>query len=383
MEIGSYTIFLEYKKKYNENEVLLHLNIIALVISVFFVLILLFYSNYLHSLLFDNSGDKIVYIYSIICIIPFQFFYLNYAYIFLSREDIYTYNLMTIIKTIIGSLGAIFLLLIFDLGLWSVIVSNIFGVFIGLITGIIVLYKDNPNYKFTFKININLIKDFFNYSYNLYLSGLISHLNIYFIKTFLSVSLSSSKVAFFGMAQDRVTLLDKFPAALNTVLFPRISSSTHLESVNNVLFSFRILCIILIFISVLLLFFIEPIILILYGKEFFPVVSVIFLLIPGILFNACTSVFTNYFMGSGKVKIVMKLSFIPLIIQIILGLIMIDKITIHIAAIIFSFSLVIFSIFQIYFFIKLTKSRINTLLFTKNDFYYLYNFLKSKVLIKN
>ena len=85
---------------------------------------------------------------------------------------------MIIIKAIIGSGGACLLLLVFDFGLWSILMANVFSVLISFMFGRWRFNKTNINSKRNFKLNTDLLIDFFNYSYKLYICGIISYLNI-------------------------------------------------------------------------------------------------------------------------------------------------------------------------------------------------------------
>lgn len=366
------------KKKYTENETLYHLNIVAAISAIFIIAFIFFFDNYINQLLFNDTTNNLTLIYAILPIIPLNFFFLNYSYLLISREDIKYYNIMIIIKAIIGSGGACVLLLIFDLGLWSVIMASNFSVLIALIFGVWRFNKTNLDSKIIFKLNTDLLKDFFNYSYKLYFSGLIGYLNNYSMKLILSILLSPSKVAFFSLAQERANLLNKIPDAVNLLLYPRVSSSGEEESSLKTVKAFRILLILSFFSSILLAVFIYPLVLLMYGEAYIPMVIPFIIVLPGILVHGTSSVFISYFNGIGRSDLTMKLSFFPLISQLILGIILINYFGIIGAAFSFTLAMFFFGFLKIFFFIKTSKISLEEHIPVSSDYIYIINFLKQK-----
>ena len=287
---------------------------------------------------------------------------------------------MIIIKAIIGSGGACVLLLIFDLGLWSVIMASNFSVLIALIFGVWRFNKKNLDSKIIFKLNKDLLKDFFNYSYKLYVSGLMGYLNNYSMKLILSIFLSPSKVAFFSLAQERANLLSKIPDAVNLLLYPRVSSSEEEESSLKTVKAFRILLILSFFSSILLAIFIYPLVLLMYGKAYIPMVIPFIIVLPGILVHGTSSVFVSYFNGIGRSDLTMKLSVFPLISQLIFGIIFINYFGIIGAAFSFTLAMFFFGFLKIFFFIKTSKISLKEHIPVSSDYIYIFNFFKLKVI---
>ena len=367
------------KKKYIENEILYHLNIIAILTGFLILSLIFIFKDYIIFLLFNGSSNNLTFIYAILPIIPLNFLFLNYSYLLISREDVKNYNIMIIIKAIVGSGGACLLLLIFDFGLWSVLVCSVFSVLIALIFGIWRFNQTNTNSKIIFKLNKNLLKDFFKYSYKLYVGGIINYLNIFLMRSMLSVYLSPAKVAFFSLAQDRASLLDKIPSAVNVLLYPRVSNSNELESSNSTIKAFRLLLILSTFSAIILAVFIYPLVLLMYGEAYLPIVMPLIIILPGVLVNGTASVFTSYFTGIGRSDLIMKLSIFPLILQIILGFILITKFDIFGAAISFTIAMIVFGIIQIYYFLNITNMSYKTLIPKREDSQYIINFIKLKL----
>lgn len=370
------------KKKYSENEILYHLNLVALVTGLLITTILLLFTNTLNQFLFDGDPGKIILILAILPIIILNFLEINYTYLLISREDVKTYNNMVIIKAVISSGGASLLLLLFNYGIWSVIATSVLSTLVSLIYGSHIFNKKIIKTELTNKINKQLLKDFFNYSYKIYIGGLISFFNVYLMKSFLSVMLNSSKVAFFSIAQDRASLLEKIPSAVNVLLYPKVSNSSLEDSSNITSRAFRIILILCFYSSVIASFFVKPIILILYGEAYLPVVVPLLLIIPGIIFSGTSSVFSSYFTGIGRADIVMKLSIFPLILQLSLGFILIINFDLIGAALTFTFSMILYGIIQALIFTKISKNSFKDLTPSYEDYLYIFTFFKLKILNK-
>jgi len=367
------------KNKYSQNEILYHLNFVALVTGLLITTIMLIFINPLNNLLFNGDSDKIILLLAILPHIILNFLNLNYTYLLIAIEDVKTYNKMVVIKAIISSGGASVLLLLFNCGIWSVIVTSVLAVLVSLIYGSYIFNKKIVKTNLNYKLNKQLLNDFFNYSHKLYIAGLISFLNNYIMTSILSVMLNSSKVAFFNIAKNRATLLEKIPSAVNVLLYPRVSNSSFEDSSNVSSRAFRIILILCFCSSIIASFLVKPAILIMYGEPYLPVVLPLLLIIPGVIFNGSTSVFTSYFTGIGRADIVMKLSIFPLIIQLILGFILINNLGVIGAALTFTFSMIVFGLIQIYYFVKISGNSFKVLIPTREDFVYLRNFIKSKL----
>ena len=373
------SVFFLGKKKYTESEVVYNINIIAIITSLFIVLLIFMFKSYLVSLLFNESKDNVIFIYAVLPLIPLNFMYLNYSYLLISREDIKAYNFMTILKALIGSGGASILILIFNFGLWSVLTSNIIAVLIGFLYGRWKFNKKSKKRIFISNLNIPLIKEFFNYSYKLYLGGIVSHLNSFLMTSLLSVYLAPAKVAFYSTAQGRASLLDKLPVAINTLLYPRISNSEKHDAIETTIKAFKIISIFSIFSVFLVAMFIKPIVIILYGKQYLPIIAPFLIILPGVSINGIASVFASYFTGIGRSDLIMKLSVFPLLLQILLGYLLITKFDILGAAMSYTVSMIIFGIIQMYYFVKITGNSFKELIPVSQDYLYIYNFCVSNL----
>tara|TARA_B110000003_G_C16357710_1_gene421409 strand:+ start:17 stop:628 length:612 start_codon:yes stop_codon:yes gene_type:complete len=199
------------------------------------------------------------------------------------------------------------------------------------------------------------------------------------MKSVLSVYLSPAKVAFYSLAQDRATLLDKLPNAVNVLLYPRVSNSNDLESSTSTTRAFRILLILSTFSALILATFIYPLVLVMYGETYIPMVIPLIIILPGIITNGTTSVFTSYFTGTGRSDLIMKLSIFPFILQIFLGIIFIQRYNIFGAAFSFTIAMTFYGAIQIHYFVKISGNSYKALIPTEEDFQYIIKFIKLKI----
>jgi O-antigen/teichoic acid export membrane protein len=363
------------KNLYGEREMVITLNTVAMVMAMIIAIPLIVWSVPIYTLLFDNKLTYLFFYYLIIIQIPVSFLFMNYSYLLVYKEDTIGYNVMTMIRALISSVGSILLITVFGLKLEAVLFASILSVSIGLIYGYFKLKVDvDRDARF---FNPVLIMALLKYAYKMYLTGIISHLNVYLMRTLLSSSLSPSKISFFSLAQDRATMINKVPDSINLMLYSRLSKQngpiTGAEMTAKI---FRIVFIILIVATIILLILIKPIVYILYGIEYYPMLIPFMIILPGLSIAGATSILLQYFNSIGKPEYHTWMTFLSLIVQIGLGYILINQYEIIGASISFTLSMILYSLGIIFFFIKTSGFNSSMLFLKMSDFSHL------KLLIK-
>ena len=362
------------RNKYKMGDVVFTLNLLAIITSILIIAPVIWQFEWFYNLLFAKSKiDVSPFMYLILLQIPLHFLYMNYSYLLIHKEDIKTYNQMIIIKSMISSFLAIVLILLFNLGLMAVVGASILSVLFGLLYGFIKLRSDKPCYK----INLPLIKDLFNYGFKLYISGIIGHFQAYITNLIVVLYLLPAKVAYFSMARSLGQMMDKVPGAMNTILFPRITKmDSQDESAKLSARAFRITLILLSFIGIVSLFLIKPVVYVLYGKAYLPIVSPFLILIPGIILAGSISPIQQFFTGIGRADLSIKLPIVPLIIQVLLSLILIPEYGINGAAIAFLMGLIVLSIISVIVFLRISACNMSQDLFIRSkDLYFVTGFI--------
>lgn len=367
------------KRKYEIKEVLFTLNALALITSMIIIALVIFRVDWINIILFKNVQEDVsLYIYLIICTIPLQFFYMNYAYLFLHKEDIINYNRMIVIKALVGSIGAIILLLVFDMGLLAVIVASIVSGICSLAYGMAIL---NVGKTLNYNINILLIKDLLSYGFKLYIYGILGHLNSCLTQFVTVLYLSSPLVAFFSMAQGKGQLLDKIPNAINSILFPRISNmESNKDSGVLATKAFRVIFIALFMSGIIGVVLIYPAVNMLYGSAYIPLVKPFIIILPGIVLTGASSVLTQFFIGIGRADLNVKISIVPLCCQFLFAFILIPTFGLSGAALSLLLTMSISSVTIIAVFLKISRVKIiENLLPGKSDIAIIYHSITSIV----
>ena len=357
MKFDIAAVYFIGKKKYSEEDVAFTLNVLAIATSFILITLILWQSDWLYRTLFaKTTADVRFMMYLVLPQIPLQFIYVNYSYLFIQREDIQTYNRMVVMQTLFSSVGSIVLVAGFKLGLLAVIISANLSLLISVVYGV---YTFGP-VKIGRWFNWPLIKDLFSYAYKLYLVGIISHINVYFTNLIVALHLLPAQLAFYSMAQSRAQLLEKVPNSLNAMLFPRISKiDDPNESAELSAKAFRTSLTILVFTSIFAFVLIEPLVILLYGSAYKPMVSIFRIILPGVVLSSSSTTLNQYFQGIGRADVLAKMAVFPMFAQIGAALVLIPKFGSKGAAIAFSASLLVNALVQIFYFVRASKLSFN------------------------
>ena len=373
------SVYFLGKGIYTEKDVERTLNSVAIIVSLIMCVPSLVFSKQICIYLFNGSTVNLLYLRLVILQIPFSFLYMNYSYLLIYNENTKVYNLMTVIKALVGSLGALILILLFDLGISAVVITSVVSVILALLYG----YYESSN-KSTSKydlLNLQMIRDFSGYAVKLYLSGIIGNLNAYIMRTLLAKVLVISKLTFFSIAQDRATFLNKIPEAINMLLFSRISKADSNIKKNELASKgLRLVFLSTLIAGILAILFIKPLVWILYGEAYMPMVEPFICFIPGVLASGCISLLIQYFNAINKGNAQLFIYSMILFLQVILFFLFWSNLTLITAAICFSISMVLTFVFSLFLFLKYSKLSIDSIYINRNDFEYLYNFFKERVI---
>jgi O-antigen/teichoic acid export membrane protein len=367
------SIYFIGKNIYSKEDVLFNLNIISLFCSLLIISIYLCFFNQIYSFLFIKSSVNLRFESLIILIqIPIQFLSLNYSYFHISQENTSVYNKMTIINAWTNSILALIFILIFKLGIISLLIATIFSSLFSLIYG---RSQVSPIIRKNGIFNLEIIKAMLKYSKYFYLSGILGQLQDQATKTISLKILNSSEISYIGQGQGIGKMLLKVTDAMNVLLFPRVSKTKEIESVIIICKAFKIAFIILFIGSLLLLFFSKFIIVLLYGEAFITSATIIKILLPGLILSGAGSTLIAYFNGSGRARSIPILQLLPLIIQLLAGYFLINRYSTKGSAYALSLGMSCYGISLIYLFQKNTNINIKQLIPTFNDFKLLFKLI--------
>ncbi len=353
------------------------LNWIAIISSLIIILpILMFYDQLMLILLKEKSDEYFNLGYIILLQIPINFMYLNYMYLHIYREDVRSLNIMILTRAILSSLLILTSLYILDLGLFGAAISSNIGILFAMIIGISRLgklnYAKNEN-------GIIIYKKLIKYGSKLYFGNIFSHFSVYAGQLMVVFFLLPAQVAFYSMAQQLGSLIEKISSALGTFLFPRLTKENSLKDASTFASqAFRTLSLIIIPIAAFIMMIIKPAVTLLYGKEFEPLVGVFYIIFPGISIMAIASTLTLFFQATGRADLLPKVLIFPIFLQIALGYYYIPELGVSVAAYGFSLSLILSSICYVILFLKMNNlSFVEAFFIRKTDFEIIYKFLSS------
>lgn len=371
------SVYFLNKGKCKFGEVYFNLIVISVFSAVLIIFLLYWQRNFIFINLLKNSLSRKYLVYLMFLYIPINFMVLNYRYLFLATEDVKGFNLISIIPPVSSSILGIFFLLVFHWGVSSLVIATLIGGIFSINYGALRIKKTN---KIIYHININMLKEFFNFSWKLYILGIIGHLQVYISGTLVAIYLLPKDVTFYNMGHQKALILSLLSTSLGTFLYPLVARKTDLYSREITAKICRINFLLLFLLAIIGVVFIKPFVYILYGKEFLLQIFPFYILLPGVIFYCATSILSQYFLGKGKPEILLKLSIIPLVFQISLCFLLVKQFGILGVSFATSFSYFIIGTLYIFIFSRFSKINIVDIIVPKkDDVILLTNFAKKRI----
>ena len=207
--------------------------------------------------------------------------------------------------------------------------------------------------------DFSLIVSMSKYAVGLYLQGIVSQINIYGTNLLTALYLTSAEVAFFSMAKGRAEMLTRMiPGAVASLLFPKLSKKDSKDAAEFANKSFRLTLLLLIVVGISISLFIKPIIYILYGPEYAPIVKQFILIIPSLVIFQSAMVFNSFFSAFNRTDLLYKILIIPTLSQVIMCFILMNKFGLIGASLSFVVLNLIFAFLQIMVYLRISSSSI-------------------------
>lgn len=374
------SVYFLGKKLFNKNEVIAMLNFIALITSLVIIFPIFIFSESLCRYFFTGSIEYLNLFRLILLQIPFLFFYSNYNYILIATENFAVYNNMVLIRVFFATFGSVIALYLFNVGLvWLLIISISSLVVSVLYSHLFFSFGRRTIFP---SLNMFMVKTFFKYSINFYISGIITNLNTYLIRSLLALYLIPSQLAYYSIAQDRVSLLSKVSDSICPVIFAKMSKENLIEEkVLLTIKAIRVSLSALLLFSLLFSLFIYPFVYILYGIDYLPIIPPFLIFIPAIYATSGLSILIQYFNSIGNSRKQTLIFLAILFFQTLLFYLVRKNVTVINASIIFSISNVIVFLSTLYFFLLKNNCKLNVVLPIRNDFETIINLGYSKFFI--
>jgi O-antigen/teichoic acid export membrane protein len=158
------------------------------------------------------------------------------------------------------------------------------------------------------------------------------------------------------MARGFGQMIDRVPAALNTILFPLLTKISDLDEASRLTArAFRLILVLMTVIGVVAVVAIYPAVYLMYGSAFLPLVAPFVILIPGIILSGATAPIMQFLMSIDRAELGISLPIMPLALQIGLALLLIPLWGPEGAAIAYSTALTTLSFINIWMFLRLSK----------------------------
>jgi O-antigen/teichoic acid export membrane protein len=379
LQLDTSSVYFIGKGKIKLGEVAFILHLVSMIMVSVIALVGFLNIDFLHNQIFENvEMDVQEFIYGVFLIIPLRFIYINYSYLLIAREEIKAYNKLVIIQALTTSALSIGMIMLMDFGILGALMGSILGLLISIIYGI---SKVNSIDKIRPNFNTSLIIEMAKYSAHLYISGLVGFFQNNIGVLIAAHYVAPAQIAFFALGKSISEISTRMvPAAVNTILFPRVSSSNDEKgAIELVTRSFRVTLLIISTTTVILFYLIKPIVFILYGEDYYSLIDIFVIIIASVVMVQSSSVLMSYLTGSGNAHLLPKLSILPLLLQIALSFFLVPDLGILGIAISYAISSACLFIFQVVFFLRLTGIKIESLFIRYEDFKTIKNFLLTKL----
>ena len=373
------SVYFLGQKKAVLGELTFLLHILATTAALIMVLVFIGNFEWFYSQLFQNVEEDVrVFAYFILSIIPLRLIYLNYSYLLVAIEDFRAYNIQVILQALVTSFFSIGLILVFGFGIIGALIGSIIGLTVSIVYGAV---KIQGVERISLGLNFGLIFDMAKYAFSQYISGLIGYFQGNVTSLIAAFFINPAQIAFYAIGKSICEVANRMvPVAISTVLFPLVSKTV--DATESGLLTarlFRITFFILSISSLGLAAMIKPVVLLLYGSEYFPLITPFIIMLPGVVLTQSSSVITSWFSGIGRPDLLIKIAIFPLLIQIVGACILIPEFGINGASASFLLSSLLLFLFTIICFVTIGKLRFSDLIIGIEDTVTVWKFVIEKL----
>jgi O-antigen/teichoic acid export membrane protein len=303
--------------EYSRETILFGSSIIALGMSLILSGILLYFQDNIMSLILgdDSAKYQIIFLLIVACL-PFEFLLSCYKYFYLGVENIKFYNKLNIVLNVSNLLLIIIFLLIFNLGIVSVVFAKFLSICVTLVMVLIHVHIVSKQPIYSANLTKGFIYKLIFASRGFYKSGLLINFFDMSFRTIGAIFLAKANLAFFTQAESFSRLIIKLSESVSTVLYPRISRTYRSkEAIKLTIVAFKSLIIAQLLIAAPIVLMSKTLIVFLYGNAFIDVASYLrWMILPFILFSS-VNVFKIHIEGKGEAHVIPKLVITPIIIS--------------------------------------------------------------------
>lgn len=167
------------------------------------------------------------------------------------------------------------------------------------------------------RVSLSLLKNSLSYAMRVYIGCFIAFFVIRCDILFVKHYLGFEQTGYYSVAANAIDILSMFPMTIGTLLFPKLSAITDEQAKLRLLKKIGLFVfLIMLTLSIILFFVAEPLINLVYGPAFLPVVSIFCWLLPGMVFISIDRICSTYFGSIGAPLITIFSPLIALIVKI-------------------------------------------------------------------
>jgi stage V sporulation protein B len=296
--------------------------------------------------------------------IPFMILKTSLYNVFLGIEEVTKYNKIAMLdKLITFALLSVFIV-IFRSAQWAIVSTFISTIIMISLVGFNLFVKKG----YRIAINKSIIKGMFKYGFKAVMGNLIQNINYRLDVLITATYLTPVAVGLYGKATQLGETMWRVSGSVGTVVFPYTANSKDrhamtyfINKVIRVTFTFIVIC------SIGLTIISKPLIVFVLGKKFLGSVTPFMLIIPGICVFSINNILGSYFAGSGLIGKNIIASAISGIITVALDLTLIPRMGINGASITSSISYIVCTGISLYFYVKVTGSKLSDILIIKRS----------------
>ncbi len=364
LAVDDAAIYLAGKKEYPVKEVAFTLFFLILLMSLLFVIILLWQSEQIGQWIFkDLTIDKLL-LWIIIISIPPIFLIRSMLKLFLFHDSLLIYNCLAFLPSLLGLLIGSIAFIVFDAGIIGLFIC--FGViyFIALLIGMFFYLK---NFGVTPVFKPVLVARLFGYGGRLYLATLANFIKNRVDILIVAYFLTSKEVGYYALALLVITSFSRIPAVASMLIYPLLTKRKHGEAVKmtvkacrHVFFIGLIFCVPIFFVVKILVASFMP-------KDYSLVPGIVLLALPGVIFTGIIPLLQSHFFGTGRPSIITKAVLYSGIVSLAGNFLLIPKIGLLGAPVSFSISSIFMTVLILVRFLQVEGVKLKEIFAFKKD----------------
>lgn len=314
---------------------------------------------------YDFDSDSLKYLIAA-ALVPMFLFLALQRRLLLSTEKIVSYNLNNILQPTLILVCSLLFLLFNRL----TVTFALFAYFISLLLLSLLIVKALKVNAIIFRLQTLIDSVKFGFFGHI---GTVTQQFNFRVDVLILAALSGDKaVGLYSVAYTCAEVLLRFPRAIGTILFPKVSGLTEAESNRLTTQVFKLCNFVLIFLTLFSAvggYFLIPM---LFGKEFALSINPFLFLLPGVYFFGWNNVLIEDLKGRGHPNYKLYTAGLALVFMVCLDFILIPDYSLIGASIASSIAYTISGLFSLYLFCKKTKNPIRQMLYiNKHDLQYL------------